>query len=130
MNWDAILLDIVKGLAVALAGTITGYVIAGIRIAFKWIGSKFTDATLKRIVNNIEKTIEEAVEATEQTIVKTAKAINSWDEVKKGEAFKYAFDSVVATTNEKAKAMVTVAYGDLNVWLTNKIQTSVKNMTK
>lgn len=130
MNWDAILLDIVKGLVVALAGVITGYIIAGVKAGFAWINGKIKDATLQRIVANIQQTIEECVSASEQTIVKAAKSVNSWDEAKKGEAFQYALNSVLATTNEKAKATVIAAYGDLNVWLTNKIESYVKNMIK
>jgi hypothetical protein len=129
MDWDAILLMIVKGFATALVAVIMGYVGVAIKKLFAWFSGKLNDSTLKRVVSNIEKTIEECVNATEQTIVKTAKNIGSWDEAKKGEAFKYALNSVITTTNEKAKAMVTSAYGDLNVWLTNKIETYVKSIS-
>jgi hypothetical protein len=130
MGWDAILLDITKALAIALASTITGYAIAGIKAGFTWLNGKIKDSTLQRIVGNIQKTIEEVVEATEQIFVKTAKEANSWDEVKKGDAFKKAFDSVVVTTNEKAKTMITAAYGDLDVWLTNKIEAYIGSLHK
>ena len=50
--------------------------------------------------------------------------------MKKGDAFKKAFDSVVITTNEKAKTMVATAYGDLDVWLTNKIEAYIKSLHK
>jgi hypothetical protein len=130
MEWDLILLTIVKGVATALITVIMGYVGFGVKLVFKRLSEKTNDASLQQIVANIELVAIEAIEATEQTLVKTAKAVGSWDEVKKGEAFKKTFDDIVAQLNEKAKTAIIKEYGNLDIWLTNKIEAIVKNIGK
>ena len=128
MDWNEILLTIVKGVATALLTVIGGYAIYGIKEFFAWVDSKIKDSSVKGIVDNIQTLIIESVDATEQTFVKTIKETGNWDEVKKGEAFQKAFDGIVASLNEKAKTTIVAEYGNLDTWLTNKIEAYIKSL--
>jgi len=128
MDWNELFINIIKGVATVLATTIGAFVVMGLKQGFKWLKSKINSTVLKKIVDKIEDIVIEAVEATEQTIVDVAKAANSWDDVTKNEAFQNALDSVLATMNEKTKALITKEYGNIEKWLTNKIETYVRNM--
>ena len=92
------------------------------------MGNKTNDSTLKGVIAKVQDLIVEAVDSTEQTLVKTAKETSSWDEVKKGEAFKKAFDDIVASLNDKAKITLISEYGNLDTWLSNKIESYIKSL--
>jgi hypothetical protein len=128
MDWNEILLMIVKGVATALITVIGGYIVIGANKLFKWLGSKTDDSTLKGVVAKVQDLIVDAVDSTEQTLVKVAKATDSWDEVKKGDAFKKAFDDIVASLNDKAKTTLISEYGNLDTWLSNKIEAYIKSL--
>lgn len=128
MDWNEILLTVVKGVATALLTVIAGYVVYGVNKGATWLKGKIGDPTLKNAVSTVEGLIVDAVNATEQTLVKTAKETNSWDEVKKCEAFERALNDVFDSINDKAKTALIAEYGNLDLWLTNKIEAYIKSL--
>lgn len=128
MDWNEILLMIVKSLGTALAAVISGFIIYGVKYAFSWIKSKVNLSVLNNILEKVEDVVIEAVQATEQKIVDVAKAADSWDDLAKKEAFEYALSTSLDNLNDKTKKILIAEYGNLESWLTNKIETYVRNM--
>jgi hypothetical protein len=128
MDWNEILLTIVKGVATALITVIGGYVVLGVNKLFALLSGKTNDATLKGILSKVQELIVDAVDSTEQTLVKTAKETNNWDDVKKGEAFQKALNDILTSLNDKAKSTIITEYGNLDTWLSNKIEAYIKSL--
>jgi transcriptional regulator len=77
----------------------------------------------------LDKTIEDCVLATKQTYVETLKKNGEFDEAAQKEAFEKTKEAILNILNEDAKEYLNKAYGDLNTYITQKIESEV-NLTK
>lgn len=126
MDWLDLLYDILKLCVVPLLGVLTAY-------AVKWLNAKEVE-TLNKVENDMAdkyiamffETVRDCVSATTQTYVESLKKQNAFDAEAQKIAFQMSFDAVMATLTEDAKEYLTSIYGDLNIYLTNKIEAEVK----
>lgn len=126
MDWLDLLYDILKLCIVPLLGVLTTY-------AVKWLNAKEVE-TLNKVENDMAdkyiamlfETVRDCVSATTQTYVDSLKKQNAFDAEAQKVAFQMSFDAVMATLTEDAKEYLTSIYGDLNIYLTNKIEAEVK----
>ena len=73
----------------------------------------------------LAETITDCVLATNQTYVEALKDKNAFDEEAQKEAFKQTYEAVLAVLSDDAKEYLTNAYGDLTIYLTQKIEAEV-----
>jgi hypothetical protein len=87
---------------------------------------KTKNETETKYVEMLDKTITECVLATSQTYVKALKEEGRFDEAAQKVAFQKTFDAVMAILTEEAQTYLSEVTKDLNVYITNKIEATVK----
>lgn len=97
----------------------------GVKALTDWLKSKTENATLEKYINLASDAVKTAVTATTQTYVDSLKKQGKFD----AEAQKIAFDKTLATAKslltETALNAINTAYGDVNAWLSSKIESTV-----
>ena len=71
-------------------------------------------------------TVSDCVKTTNQTYVDSLKQQGKFDEEAQKVAFQKSLNAVLALLTKEAKEYLTAAYGDLNLYLTNKIESTVE----
>lgn len=124
-----LLAEIMEVVVVPLLGIITAYVI-------KWVDTKIEDiaderdsAIEKKYLDMLSDTITDCVVATTQTYVDSLKKQGKFDAEAQKIAFNQTYSAVMGILSEEAKEYLTVAVGDLNLYITQKIEAEV-NATK
>ena len=127
LTWIVILQQIFEVAIIPLLGVLTGVLI-------KYINSKSTEAIAaanneqaKKYIALLDDTITSCVLATSQTYVDTLKKAGKFDAEAQKKAFEMTYNAVLNVLTEDAKNYLTVFYGDLGAYMTNKIEAEVKN---
>lgn len=111
--------------ALALATTITYYVGKLIKAG----QDKSDNEKVDKYLDMLNVTITNAVLATTQTYVEALKGKNAFDKEAQQKAFDMTYTAVMSVLTEEAKKYLATAVGDLNLYVTNQIEATVK-MTK
>ena len=111
--------------AAALAVTLIYYIGKMIKKGQDKIDNDLVDKYLSRL----DETITNVVLATTQTYVESLKNKNMFTEEAQKEAFQRTYNAVMKTLNDEAKKYIASAVGDIETYITNKIEATVK-MTK
>ena len=90
------------------------------------IMNKVENDTADKYIALLFETISDCVSATTQTYVESLKKQGKFDGEAQKVAFQMTFDAVMNTLTEEAKMYLTEIYGDLNAYLTTKIEAEVK----
>lgn len=121
----SILAEIMEVIVIPLLGIITAYVI-------KWVDAKIDniaderDSTIeKKYLDMLSNTITNCVIATTQTYVDSLKKQGKFDAEAQKVAFNQTYSAVMNILSEEAKEYLTVAVGDLNLYITQKIEAEV-----
>lgn len=126
MDWmnmlNSVAQTIVPLLLTALVVTIIYYVNKGVQKGKEASNNELVDKYLDMLQN----TVTEAVLATTQTYVDAMKKQNMFDEEAQKHAFKLSYDAVMKILTEDAKKYIESAVGDLETYVTNKIEATVK----
>jgi predicted Holliday junction resolvase-like endonuclease len=126
MNWLEILNTIFNVAIIPLIIAASGLLIAFISAKTKQIKEKTESDTVDKYLGMLEDTITKAVIATTQTYVEALKNKNAFDEEAQKEAFKKTYDAVIAVLTEDAKKYLVEAVGDLESYITTRIEYNVK----
>jgi hypothetical protein len=81
---------------------------------------------MSKYLDMVEKTVTNCVMTTNQTYVDSLKQEGKFDADAQKIAFDKTLDAVLAILSEDAKLYLTQIFGDLNVYLTNLIESQVK----
>lgn len=125
MNWLEILEQIFQIVVIPLLGVGTLYVIGLIKTKKMAILEEVDSEIAKKYINLLEQTIIDCVIATNQTYVNSLKEQGKFDAEAQKEAFQKTFDAVMAILTDDAKEYLALAIGDLEVYVTNKIESTV-----
>ena len=126
MEWVLLLADIFEVCIIPLLGVLTAYLVAFIRNKSKELAIKTDNELGQKYITMLGETISACVIATNQTYVENLKKDQIFDVEAQKEAFQKTYDAVMAVLTEEAKEYLTTAYGDLNTYITNKIEAEVK----
>lgn len=125
MEMQEILSLIFQMIIIPLLGILTKY-------AVDLISTKITELVARTDNDNFDKylillneTISNCVVATNQTYVEALKAQNAFDAEAQKVAFKQTYDAVMSILTEDAKKYLQAALGDLDVYVTNSIESQV-----
>ena len=83
----------------------------------------------KKYLDMLDETIANAVLATTQTYVEALKKENKFDLEAQKAAFQQTYDAVMKVLTSEAMKYITESVGDLETYVTNKIEAEV-NLTK
>ncbi len=122
MDWISLIIQILEVCIIPLLGVLTTFLI-------DYIKTKTNNNKLDKYLDMLDKTIEDCVLATKQTYVETLKKNGAFDEAAQKEAFEKTKEAILNILNEDAKEYLNKAYGDLNAYITQKIESEV-NLTK
>ncbi len=125
MDYNAILHTIQETLIIPLILLVGGVLIkvCQAKLAEWKIGRE--DKLIAKYIDRLSETIEVCVTATNQTYVNALKEKNMFDEEAQKKAFQDTFKAVKASLTNEAKKYLTMAYGDLDLFLHERIESSV-----
>lgn len=122
MEWLALL----QLCLIPILGILTGFLIKFLKAKEKEITDKLDNETLERYIIMLDDTIIACVTATTQTYVEALKKENAFTKEAQEEAFQKTYNAIMAVLTEDAKKYLTQIYGDLNAYITNRIEAEVK----
>ena len=129
MNWMNVLQNIFELVVypvLSIAGIYLTYLIS---VKIKELKQKTNDDTTKKYLDMLNDTISHAVLATTQTYVEALKKEGKFDLEAQQNAFKQTYSAVMKVLTADAIKYITESVGDLETYVTNKIEAEVK-MTK
>ena len=122
----ALLTEIMEVVIIPLLGILTAYTIKWINTKIKNISDERDSAIEKKYLDMLSNTITDCVVATTQTYVDNLKKQGKFDVEAQKMAFNQTYNAVMNILSEEAKEYLTVAVGDLNLYITQKIEAEVK----
>jgi hypothetical protein len=126
MDWTIVLEQVFELLVypvISIAGVYLTYLI-GVKI--KELKKRSEDETAKKYLDMLEITIQNAVLATTQTYVDSLKKQGKFDADAQKVAFMQTYDAVIKVLTDDAVKYITSSVGDLETYITNKIEANVK----
>lgn len=129
MEWLPLLYQILEVCVIPLLGILTAYLVKFINAKSCEIQNKVDNDTADKYIAMLGDTISACVIATNQTYVDVLKKDKAFTKEAQEEAFRKTYDAVMSVLTEDAKKYLTVIYGDLTAYITNKIEAEV-NLSK
>ena len=121
-----LLTQIMEVVVIPLLGILTAYVVKIVNAKLEEVSANRTNELEKKYINMLNDTISDCVIATTQTYVESLKKQGSFDAEAQKEAFNQTYNSVMDILSEEAKKYLNEAIGDLNLYITQKIEAEVK----
>lgn len=114
---------------IPLLGVLTAYFIKFVNAKSAEIGTKVKNETQKKYLEMLNSTITDCVIATTQTYVDSLKKQGTFDVEAQKVAFTMTYESVVKLLTDEATEYLNEAVGDLQLYITQKIEAEV-NLNK
>ena len=121
-----ILQQIFELCVIPLLGILTTYLVKLIRKKNKELDEKVSKEVSRKYIDMLADTITDCVVSTNQTYVDALKAANAFDKEAQKKAFELTYNKIMNVLTEDAKEYLTTIYGDLEVYITTKIESEVK----
>lgn len=115
---------------IPLLAALTGFIIQYLRIKSKEISCKMNDEVAQKYTEMITETIVNCVIATNQTYVEALKKEGKFDEQAQKVAFEKTLNAVLAVLSDDAKDYLREITGDINTYLTQRIEAEVNKNKK
>ena len=122
-----LLAEIMEVVVIPLLGILTAYVVRLVNAKIEDISNKRENELEKKYLDMLGTTITDCVVATTQTYVESLKKQGAFDAEAQKEAFNQTYNAVMDILSEDAKDYLTEAVGDLQLYITQKIEAEVKN---
>lgn len=120
------LIDIGLAMLIALGGAAIAFLKAKITEA----NTSSDNDTANRIRWEVAEAVEDAVTAVNQTFVEELKNKNLFDKEKQEEAFERALEGTIDALSRETVDFINNTYGDINIWLIDKIEAAVSRNKK
>lgn len=114
---------------IPLLTVLTAYFIKFVNAKSAEIGTKVENETQKKYLEMLNNTITDCVIATTQTYVDSLKKQGTFDVEAQKVAFTMTYESVVKLLTDEATEYLNEAVGDLQLYITQKIEAEV-NLNK
>ena len=121
-----ILQQIFELCVIPLLGILTTYLVKLIRKKNKELDEKVSKEVSRKYIDMLADTITDCVIATHQTYVDALKEANAFDKEAQKKAFELTYNKIMNILTEDAKEYLTTIYGDLEIYITTKIESEVK----
>lgn len=125
MDWLNILQQIFELCIIPLLAIITRSLVIYISTKKDELKSKTDSELAKKYLELLNDTIANCVIATNQTYVETLKKGNAFTADAQKAAFEKTYQAVIATLSEEAQKYLPEVVGDLQTYITQKIEASV-----
>lgn len=114
---------------IPLLGVLTAFFVKWVNAKTAEIADTRKNETEKKYLNMLNNTITDCVIATTQTYVDTLKKQGAFDAEAQKVAFTMTYEAVVKLLTDEATEYLNEAVGDLNLYITQKIESEV-NLNK
>lgn len=114
---------------IPLLGVLTAFFVKWANARIDEIASTHKNETEKKYLNMLNSTITDCVIATSQTYVDALKKQGAFDAEAQKVAFTMTYEAVVKLLTDEATEYLNEAVGDLNLYITQKIESEV-NLNK
>lgn len=121
-----LLAQIMEVVIIPLLGILTAYIVKLVNSKIDEISNKRNNELEKKYFDMLGETITDCVIATTQTYVDSLKKKGEFTAEAQKEAFNQTYAAVMNILSEDAKKYLTEAVGDLNLYITQKIEAEVK----
>ena len=111
---------------ISLLGILTTYLVKLIRKKNEELDAKVSKEVSKKYIDMLADTITDCVISTNQTYVDALKEANAFDKEAQKKAFELTYNKIMNVLTEDAKEYLTTIYGDLEIYITTKIESEVK----
>lgn len=125
MDWLNILQQIFELCIIPLLAIITRSLVIYISTKKDELKSKTNNELAKKYLDLLNDTIANCVIATNQTYVEALKKENAFTADAQKAAFEKTYQAVIATLSEEAQKYLPEVVGDLQTYITQKIEASV-----
>ena len=125
MEYTILISNIFQVCIIPLLGVLTTFFMKWVNAKSAEIQANINDATLKKYMEMLTSTITDCVIATNQTYVESLKAQGKFDIAAQQRAFELTSKAVMEILSEEAKIYLASAVGDLNAYITKKIEAEV-----
>lgn len=125
MNWMEILQQIFELCIVPLIGIASTMLIKLINEKSKEIVGAQKNEKAKKYITLLSQTVAECVIATNQVYVEALKGKDAFTPEAQKEAFARTYESIMAILTEEARSYLAEVYGDLDQYITTKIEAEV-----
>lgn len=122
-----ILQQIFELCVIPLLGILTTYLVKLIRKKNKELDEKVSNNISRKYIDMLADTITDCVVSTNQTYVDALKEANAFDKEAQKKAFELTYNKIMNVLTEDAKEYLTTVYGDLEIYITTKIESEVKS---
>ena len=112
---------------IPMLSALTTFVVIWIKAKSAELQKKINNDILNKYVQMATDTITNCVIATNQTYVNSLKEQGKFDEAAQKEAFQRTYQAVLLILSDDAKEYLNNAFGDLNKYLQEKIESTVNN---
>ena len=126
MDWLSILQQIFELCIIPLLGIVTKFVIEYIAQKKEQIKTQTDNELAQKYLDILNDTIAKCVTATNQTYVESLKEQNAFDADAQKEAFIKTYNAVIETLGDEANKYLPMVIGDLQTYITERIEASVK----
>ena len=124
-----LLAQIMEVVVIPLLGILTAYVVKFVESKLDEVAEDRKNELEKKYLEMLSDTISDCVVATTQTYVDSLKKQGKFDAEAQKAAFNQTYDAIMCILSEEAKEYLNEAVGDLNLYITQKIEAEV-NVTK
>ena len=114
---------------IPLLGVLTAFFVKWVNAKTAEISATRDNETEKKYINMLNDTITDCVIATTQTYVDSLKKQGAFDAEAQKVAFTMTYESVIKLLTDEATEYLNEAVGDLNLYITQKIEAEV-NLNK
>lgn len=125
MELNEMLATIFQVIIIPLLTVLTGYLIKWINAKANDIKNIIKDERIQKYITMLDKTITSAVVAVNQTYVDSLKQQGAFDKEAQLIAFNKVYETVMLSLTEEANFYLEEIIGDLNTYITNKIEEEV-----
>lgn len=126
MDWLSILQQIFELCVIPLLGIVTKFAIDYITQKKEQIKAQTNNELAQKYLDILNDTIAKCVTATNQTYVESLKEQNAFDADAQKEAFIKTYNAVIGTLGDEANKYLPMVIGDLQTYITERIEASVK----
>ena len=130
MTWKDLIPQIFEVCIIPLLGLLTAYLVSFIKSKNKAFQAEIDNELYKKYMDMLEKTITNCVIATNQTYTDAMKKAGTFNLEQQKQAFQLTYNAVLAILTEEATEYLQSAVGDLNVYITKKIEATVNENKK
>lgn len=125
-----ILIQIFQVCVIPLLGILTAWLCAFVNTKIEEIKNRTTNTTQKKYLDMLNNTIINCIEATNQTYVDALKKEGTFTKEAQQIAFMKTFNAVFDILTDDAVEYLTECVGDLDIYITQKIEAEIKKDKK